>query len=162
MWPLFTALILVLAPSGDPEWHVRAESPLMRALFDEAMLTSPTVRALVGELQQSDIIVYLEFTASAGIVRARTKLVAAPADVRFLRISMNLRVPPIERVPLLAHELQHAAEIARDTCVRDDQGVRRLYQRIGWAGWGDKFETREAGDVERRAQAEQLARGSRR
>ena len=159
MWSLFTVLLLTMGPS-DPASHVRAESPVMRALLDEAMLKSPTVQALVSELECSDTIVYVEFTRVPGIRRARTKLVAAPEGFRFLRISIHVLVPPVDRLPLLAHELQHAAEIARETSVRDDKAMRRLYQRIGSEAWDDTFETIEAMEVERRARAEQFARRS--
>ena len=159
MWSLLTALLLTMVPS-DPASHVRAESPVMRALLDEATLKSPTVQALVADLECSDTIVYLEFTQLPGIRRARTTLVAAPGEFRFVRISMHVLVPPVDRLPLLAHELQHAAEIARERSVRDDDGMRRLYQRIGNEALQDKFETIEAMEVERRARAEQFARRS--
>jgi len=158
MWSLFTALMLTLPLSADPASHVRAESPVMRALLDAATMKSPTVHALVTELECSDTIVYLEFTQSPGIRRARTKLVAAPGAFRFVRISMNILVPPVDRLPLLAHELQHAAEIARARDVRDDAGMRRLYQRIGSETVDDQFETLEASEVERRARMEQFSR----
>ena len=160
MWTLFAALMLTLSPSADPASHVRAESPVMRALLDEATMKSPTVQALVAELECSDTIVYLEFTQSPGIRRARTKLVAAPGAFRFLRISINILIPPVDRMPLLAHELQHAAEISRARDVRDDDGLRRLYQRIGTEALDDKFETTAAAEVERRARMEQFARRS--
>ena len=67
-------------------------------------------------------------------------------------------MPPWDRLPLLGHELQHAVEIAGDAGARDDEGVRRLYQRVGFSGGVDKYETMAARDIERRIRLE-LARG---
>ena len=50
--------------------------------------------------------------------------------------------------PLLAHELQHAVEIAEHEEVRDEDGIRRLYREIGHASGEDAFETAAARDVE--------------
>jgi hypothetical protein len=134
----------------------------MRSLIDEATISSPIVNRLIAELQQSDTIVYVELTGSPEIPRARTMLAAASANVRFLRISINVLVPPIDRVPLLAHELQHATEIAAACEARDEDGIRQLYRRIGVGGGADRYETLAATEVERRVRAEQFVRRGRR
>lgn len=159
MWLL---LVMSLAdPLPTPAAHLRAASPAMRALIDEATVSSSTVNQLIAELQQSDTIVYVELTGSPEIPRARTVLAAASPNVRFLRISINVLIPPMDRIPLLAHELQHATEIAGACDARDDDGIRELYKRIGVDGGRDRYETREATEVERRVRAEQFARRSR-
>ena len=107
-----------------------------------------TVRDLLARLADTDVIVYVELTPSAQIPVARTKLVTAAAGARFLRIGINASVPFPEVAPLLAHELQHALEIAVDTGVVDEGGVRRLFTRIGRARGDDRFETAAAQQVE--------------
>jgi hypothetical protein len=149
-------------PPCDAVPHLRAMSPVVRSLIDQATVSSPIVNRLISQLQQSDTIVYVELTGSPEISRARTTLAAAAGDVRFLRISINVLIPPIDRVPLLAHELQHATEIAAAIEARDDMGIRQLYRRIGLGGATDRYETRAATEVERRVRAEQFARRGRR
>jgi hypothetical protein len=162
MWTLLIALISLSEPAADPTSHLRATSPFVRSLIDEATVSSAIVNRLITQLQQSDTIVYVELTGSPEVPRARTMLAAASGDVRFLRISMNVLVPPMDRVALLAHELQHATEIADAIEVRDEAGLRQLYDRIGFGGTTDRYETVAAGEVERRVRAEQFARRVRR
>jgi hypothetical protein len=95
------------------------------------------------------VIVYVEFTPSPQVALARTKLVTSTASVRFVRIGLRTALPPYDLIPLIAHELQHAIEIADCPDARDDGGVRRLFQRIGHQHGTDKFETEAAGDIER-------------
>jgi hypothetical protein len=160
MWILLVALSLA-EPPCDPAPHLRATSPIVRSLIDEATVNSPIVTRLIAQLQESDTIVYVEMTGSPEIPRARTILAAATGNVRFLRISINVLIPPMDRVPLLAHELQHATEIAGAVEARDAMGIRQLYRRIGLGGHMDRFETVAATDVERRVRAEQFARRGR-
>ena len=158
----FLLLLLAMAdPIPNPAPHLRATSPVMRSLIDEATVSSAIVNRLISQLQQSDTIVYVELTGSPEIPRARTILATSSPGVRFLRISINVLIPPMDRVPLLAHELQHATEIAGAIDARDEAGMRELYKRIGIAGAADKYETLAATDVERRVRAEQFARRGR-
>ena len=145
-------LVALLLSGADapvaPLAHVRAVAPEVRALIADTMERSPIVRGLVARLACSDIIVYVELTASPQIPTARTKLVAAPAGYRFLRIALNANAAFGHFGPLLAHELQHALEIAGHEEVRDEDGIRRLYREIGHSSGEDAFETEAAREVE--------------
>jgi hypothetical protein len=140
------------APSGDmptmPMPHVRSASAPLRLLIEDTAAKSPRVRELLARISSSDAIVYVELTASPQVPRASTKLVTASPGVRFLRIGINAGVSGLDLAPLLAHELQHAVEIADHADVRDDDAVRRLYEKIGRRGGTDSFETDAALDVE--------------
>jgi hypothetical protein len=156
--------LLVSSPLTDvaPPPHVRAASPAARALLIEAVAKSALLNALIARLEASDIVVYIELTSSPEIPTARTKLVASAAGARFLRVTINAQSAPWDRLPFLAHELQHATEIADDNGVRDDEGIRRLYEKVGYSGGIDKYETVAARDMERRVRLEQSHRASRR
>lgn len=151
-WLLALAVLLPGAwhpgDPGEPSPRVRAIAPLVRALVDDTAARSVTVRDLLARLACTDVIVYVEMTGSPHIPVARTKLVTTAPGVRFLRIGINAALPFFEQAPALAHELQHAVEIAADDTVTDDDAVRRLYTRIGWGRGGDRFETQAARDVE--------------
>jgi hypothetical protein len=154
MWGFLLAAVLAAespaAITTSP--HVRAPSSAVRSLLDQAA-TLPTTMALLRRLEVSDQVVYVVFTNSPEIPTARTKLVAATNGVRFVRIDINADVAPGDRLPLLAHELQHAVELADAPDVRDDAGVRQLYERIGMGG-PDQFETSAARRVERTVRVE--------
>jgi hypothetical protein len=155
-WPL--AAVLLLPPADATRAvaipHVRGADERMTMMIADAHARSPLVRDLVARLACSDIIVYVEITASPLVPRARTKLVAASAEARFLRIGINAGVPKEELAVLLAHELQHAVEIAERDDVRDEAAVRRLYLTIGRRHGPDAFETEAAREAARVARHE--------
>jgi hypothetical protein len=109
---------------------------------------------MLARLECTDTIVYVEITASPQIPRARTKLVSASSGARFLRIGINAGITNPDLVPLLAHELQHAIEIAERDEVRDEAGVRRLFRQIGRGAGSDSFETDAALAVEQAVRLE--------
>jgi hypothetical protein len=156
MWALLLAACLAVAdpnPAPAAVIKVRPATAGARLLLDDAARSS-IISGLIAGLEQTNQIVYVQFTGSPDIPLARTKLVTANEHTRFLRIDISLRVPVWERLPLLAHELQHALEIGRDPDVRTDNDLRRLYERIGTPSGPDKFETLAAREVERRVRGE--------
>jgi hypothetical protein len=155
MWIVVLALSCSL--SGDPTpvaAHVRAASPVAQTLITEASTRSAIVNDLIDHLERTDTIVYVDIAVAPETALARTKLVASSPGARFLRISINARVPWWDRVALLAHELRHAVEIADANDVKDDEGVRRLYTRIGFPGGANQYETTAARETEWRVRAE--------
>jgi len=152
LFPLLLGLCLASASAPrDPDApypRVRAVTPLVRSLIADTAARSLTVRELLARLAGSDVIVHVELTGSAQIPTARTKLVAAVSGVRFLRIAINAGVPFADLAPLLAHELQHVLEIAEEPGAVSEAGVRQLYDRIGRARGGDRYETDAAQQVE--------------
>ena len=151
LWPLALGLMLSAAWHSDPGASspvVRAMAPFVRALITDTAARSATVRELLARLACTDVIVYVELTGSMQVPVARTKLVTSAPGVRFLRIGINAALPSHDLAPLLAHELQHAVEIAENPSVTTEDGVRRLYERIGRALGDDRFETEAARDVE--------------
>jgi hypothetical protein len=158
---LLTALLCGPCSDGPIQHtpHVRPASPAAHALLTEAVAKSALLNTLIERIEASDVFIYVEITNSPDVLLARTRLVAAAPGARFLRVTLNAQAAPWERLPLLGHELQHAVEIASDAGVRDDDGIRRLYRRVGFAGGIDKYETEAARDVERRIRLE-LARAT--
>jgi hypothetical protein len=143
-----------------PMPRLRAATPEGGALITRALRDSPTVRRLAAEIAASDLIVYVEIGHVDGVTsRATTELVTATASDRFVRVTLSRRTAPIDLIPLLAHELQHAAEIAREPQVRDSASVRALYARIGTdPSERHSFETLQARVIERAARFEALGR----
>ncbi|MGE0592814.1 MAG: hypothetical protein AB7G23_08580 [Vicinamibacterales bacterium] len=115
--------------------RVRGLDPAALRLLAAGMKGSPTIRALVGFLNSSDLVVHVD-TSTADAVRSRatTRLGAVRPGVRFLRLHVELGRDRDTPAPLalLAHELEHAREIHRARWVVDESGLRRLYRRIGF------------------------------
>lgn len=109
--------------------NVRGLDAKAEWLLKEGVARSVVFKELVRTLEQSDIIVYVQ----TGACRTPGQLVfaAAPSNRRYLRIL--IRVPGRDAVLIawLAHELQHAAEIASAPEVTDQRSLLHFYQRIG-------------------------------
>jgi hypothetical protein len=169
LFPIAAALAVMLSADAAsaftsaprPISRLRPRSSAARTLLVEAQLRSTTVRALVDDLESTDVIVHVGFGRSEGGVAASTVFVTATEHARYLRITIDTMTSPHDVIPLLAHELEHALEIARHPEVRDVGGMRRLYVRIGlYARIGLDgrtpafFETDGARAIERRVRAE--------
>lgn len=157
--PLIPAVVLlacVLAERLDAA--PRAEYSRLRCL-DEiskgvlklAAERSATVRRLAERIEESDLVVYIRSAAVEGNLAGTTTLLSTTSRSRFLVVTIDPRCPPLDRLPRLAHELRHAVEMADAREVRDEAGMRALFQRIGWrSGHLDRWETREAVETGRR------------
>ena len=156
LWPVVLGLLLSSGSDPDPAGaaRVRGLGSFVRSLIADTAARSPTARDLLARLAASDVIVYIEMSGTPEIPAARTKLVVAARGARFIRIGINPVIPFNDLAPLLAHELQHAVEIAEHTDVTDDAGVRRLFDRIGRTLGRDRYETDAALHVERTVRGE--------
>lgn len=129
--------------------------------FERGLACCPTIRALVREVESSDLIVYVE----AGFVElpavARTMLMGAGTSTRYVRVTLHRTMSPDSLIELLGHELQHAVEIARAPEVRDDDAMLALYRRIGIHGnRANHFETSLARQIGARVRGEVAKRPS--
>jgi hypothetical protein len=83
---------------------------------------------------------------SAGL-GGQTQFVVSRSGYRYLRITLAAQLPRDLRVAILAHELQHAREVAESDAY-DIKDVERLFDATGQRD-GHRFETRAAISVER-------------
>jgi hypothetical protein len=125
-------------------------------LLAEARRLSPTVRRLVAELEGSDLIVFVELRIPRSIRTGQLAVLGTGVGVRYVKIEIYGVNCVRARTPWLAHELQHAVEIASAPEVTDDAGVIRLYERIGRPSKDGlcSFETKAAIDVRNQVLAE--------
>jgi hypothetical protein len=152
-------LASVIGAAGQPVslGHVRATEARTLAIVEDGVSRSATFRRLVETLDASDVIVYIvpkfHREALAGYLAHRLT-VAGP--LRYIKIALDMNGPRDRVVALMAHELQHAVEVAEAREVRDSQSMVRLFERSSLDGvcGGNCYETRAAMDVQETVMAE--------
>jgi hypothetical protein len=143
---------------GSPNRHVRGTEEWIDALVRQGIGNSPTFRCLVATLDQSDVIVHLQrILVRGGDVRGGLRgllsfQIRAHGNYRYLRIGVGWQANEARLIGTVAHELQHAIEVARVPQVRTPEDLKRLFTRLSGrvpCGVGDCMETTEALDVQR-------------
>jgi hypothetical protein len=123
-----------MAQDLDSHSHVRSESRDIRALIRDSAERSPTVRAQLEEIEQSDVIVYVSARVfPSQMLEGRTGFIAATRRTRFLAIELACPRTRDAQIATLAHELHHALEIARAPWVVGAETLARYYETIGVA-----------------------------
>lgn len=149
-----------VAPQPASMVHVRG---IRDAIYDGSRLlansteASPTVRRLLEVLEQSDVVVFVEVRDRLSNGRAQLTFVGYRGGVRWLRVAIDAGQQARQQVAFLAHELQHAVEVAHAPEVKDLDGFRRLYSRIGIPLDAGHFETEAAVAAENQALREAYA-----
>ena len=128
---LLVAIAAAVPCAADPSPQIRGTSITETRIIQDLLRRSVTARTLAAEIESSDLIVYVQLSGDQPQGRAATRFAAASGPYRYVRVVIGSRTHPSDRAALLAHELQHALEIARAQEVRDENGLRRLYARIG-------------------------------
>lgn len=114
------------------EKHVRTTDVHVRDLVREAVDTSPSFRTLVARLVRSDLIVYVMCErVMPPHVEGQITFITAAGGVRSLAIRVRWGLLPRRYAATIAHELQHAVEIADAPWVVDEETLAREYERIG-------------------------------
>lgn len=138
-------------PNGRPRIagpHVRAVTPRVAKLIEEAIERSPTFAALVAAIDRSDVIVHVEEVHRIGHgIEGRLSFIYATGDVRYLRAQVRAGRNPVDTMSVVGHELQHALEVAVHDNVRDEKAFMALYVRIGDRPDPHRFDTAAAREV---------------
>ena len=144
---------------SEPLLHtarVRAADARTAALLTQGVERSATVRALVNQLEQLDVIVYIEMQPALRKRLAGTMTWLTRAkNYRYVRISLNPELNTDVAIATLGHELQHALEVANAREIVNERALEQFYQKHGDIsranvnGW-DTAAARLAGDDVRR------------
>ena len=167
MLRVLIAFITIVVPAhalADPALEPDGSGPRIRpydgrvaAALVDGLRRSATLRAMVDQIEQGDVIVYLETRDSlrkdhlAGVL---TWLTATPA-FRYVRVSINPELPRNTAIATLGHELQHVLEVVSDPSIVSSASLEAFYQRHGISmrrntnGW-DSLRARDVGDDVRR------------
>ena len=134
--------------------RVRPEGAAIRALIDRGMERSATFRDLHTGLDNANVIVYVRFSRCYAGVPACLVWVSADTDTRRLLIKIDrFGGSPDELTALLAHELQHAHEVAAAPDITDLASFQKSFAAHGWKH-RDGFETELARRITMRVAAE--------
>jgi hypothetical protein len=143
---LAVSLGIVNVAAQDAPSAVRAMDPGAVDACAHGRASSASFRALVASFDPERVVVHVE----TGVVRifgtaGATRLVGTAGHWRYVRITVDPDLPLDARTAVIAHELQHAREIADAAAVTQAQ-VRQLYERIGRPVQGavDTYETTDA------------------
>ena len=154
MWALVMAASVVLGPS------VRSTDPVLGEALADSIQHSAVVRTLIDTIEHSNLIVYLARGECPRPAIACLMVAGGNADVRYVRINFQLpeglgQARAWRRSDLsisIAHELQHAAEIAQWPEVVDGASLQTAYLRRGLDRGSRHLDTDaaiEAGDARR-------------
>jgi hypothetical protein len=148
--------------AGGP--RVRVNDERSASLLLEGLNRSETLRHLVDELEQRDVIVYIEIQpALVRRLAGSLKWVIATKSMRYVRISLNPDLNTDLLIATLGHELQHALEIAREPSIVSTATLIDYYAKHGLSmkvhdnGW-DTLAARQTGDDVRRELATRASR----
>jgi hypothetical protein len=133
------------SPSGGPLSRVRPLGAVARMLLEDGAAQSPIVARLLDTIQRSDLLIYV----ATGLlpVPGRLDFACARQGVRYLRITVNVPDAEPNLIAALAHELQHAAEIAGALEVTDAASLASFYRQHGQRICGDEYCTKVAQQV---------------
>ncbi len=126
------AFVLVASPvsAGEP-LTPRPLDPIAIDTFARAQAQSSVVRSLVATLEASNVIVHIVSSRNLPMgIGGTTQFVTSRGGYRYVRITIAADLWVSGRVIILAHELQHACEIA--TSDADDvESLKQLFEKAG-------------------------------
>jgi hypothetical protein len=130
--------------------RVRTTDTRAATLLIQALDRSATVRALVNQLEQRDVIVYIGMQPklTKRLAGALTWLTATK-EHRYVRVSLNPQLHTELAIATLGHELQHALEVANAPEIVCEKTLARYYSHHGdsSAVHGNGWDTAAARDV---------------
>ena len=138
-----------------PTRHIRSTDHSVRTLLRRGYRHSRTFADLLVRLQRSDVIVYIEDVPRLpASLDGRMMMLPRVHGHRYVRIQIARRGSREDAIAILAHELRHAVEVAEAVDVADDDGMARLYRRIGIQSGQRAYETVQAQDTGRMVRRE--------
>lgn len=148
---LVLATVMTVADSSTPDRHVRSNDGRILVLIERGVARSATFRRLLDALDTSDVIVYVERkTMREALEGYLPHHITVAGATRYIHVKVDTRGAEIRAIAIIAHELQHAVEVARAPDVRDDQSLTLMFERVNFKFGcaGGCFETKAAIDVE--------------
>jgi hypothetical protein len=136
---------------------VRPEDRALEVLIANGVERSATFRDLVTRLDTTDVVIYVRFSRCAGGVPACLLWASSSPGARRLVIKVDRFGGSEDSITaLLAHEFQHACEVAASPEITDLASFQKAFEARGWKG-SHGFETQQAKDINRKVLTELAA-----
>lgn len=133
--------------------HLRTVEPYVTELLVGGLQKSPTFNGLIRTIEDSDLLVYVIqwmklSTFGEGLTVGGNVTVREAANgLRIVFILINPSLPPDHATAMIAHELQHAVEIAQAPHVVDHKSLVQHYRQIGIRTGAQSYDTTAARTV---------------
>jgi hypothetical protein len=133
--------------------HVRSADPKLVSVISDALRRSPTFDRLVTTLNSSDVVAYLDLSwkMPTGLQGYLAHKVLSTGGRRYIHIVLDATLDHDELIAIIAHELQHAVEVALASDVNSDKAIRKLFERLdsgeGRFGTTETSSAREIHDI---------------
>ena len=155
-WSICCVLFFPTVVFAGDKLTPRPLDPLAVETLAHAIERSAITRTLIEHLESSNVIVHIETAAPLPYgIGGMTRFVTSRGGYRYLRISLAAGLPLGQRSAILAHELQHAWEVARSPATNVED-MKRLFENEGHRA-GEYYETRAAIEIERNVRRELTA-----
>jgi hypothetical protein len=136
--PVLLAAFIATAPlraddlDEEPKPRLRVTDRHVRALIADGAAQSPFFRALIGQLERSNVVVYVRCGRLPSRLDGQLTFVSAAGGLRYVLVQIAWDRPAQRKIATIGHELQHALEIAALPAIVDQASLAREYQRIGF------------------------------
>jgi len=131
LWLLTVTILGLQAPDVEAP-HVRSTDARILEMIREGSGRSETFKSLVDALNQLNTIVYVEpgICGFGHYAACLPHTITIGSGFRYLRIVVDPGRAP-DTISLIAHELQHALEIARAPSIQTAADMTALFRSIG-------------------------------
>jgi len=116
-----------------PTPHIRTDDALLRWLLETGSKNSSTFQSLTRRLEESDLFVYLRIVPMPRGIAGKIAFMTAAGGVRYVQVMLRDPEEGVAALVMLAHELQHALEVAHDPLIVDTESMAAQYLRHGAA-----------------------------
>jgi hypothetical protein len=132
---LIVITLVTSAPIGAdpaPGPRLRLTDRRLRAILDVGRQESPLFRALVDQLETSDVVVYVQCARLRTRLDGELTFLTKAAGVRYVMVRIAWDLPLPRKIAILGHELRHALEIAGSPDVVSAATLAAAYERFGF------------------------------
>ncbi len=134
---LLFLITLVTSPPirADPvprQSRLRLTDPRLESVVGDGRRQSPLFRALLDQLEATDVVVYVECARLRARVDGQLTFLTAAAGTRYVLVRIAWDLPLARKIAILGHELQHALEVAGSPDVISAETMAAAYQRFGF------------------------------